>query len=96
MTLMATRLKMPMQWRAGWTTSGGARLPIFFPCAQCGQQDAVIYGYVADEKGKYVIRTSGPYAPTPDLYCQECWERTVEPLLAPSYEVQQQGRSATS
>jgi hypothetical protein len=56
----------------------------------------VIYGYVADEKGKYVIRTSGPYAPTPDLYCQECWERTVEPLLAPSYEVQQQGRSATS
>lgn len=54
--------------------------PVFYDCAQCGEKDAVMYGYIAKRPTRSSMlmwRTKRSKQKRPAIFCKECWEAVV-------------------
>lgn len=76
---MYYELVTPKQWQAG--SVGEKKEPIYFSCADCGQKDAEIAGFLSTD-GTYlgiaIIKREGEFFVNPAMFCRTCYAKRVD------------------
>ncbi len=72
-------LIVPQKWCAGTIGTGPDAKPFYFDCADCGEKEAVIAGYLATQPDflHIAIMDKGPGDQRPALFCRTCLDQRL-------------------
>lgn len=74
-------IEPPSKWRAGYTGTEPNRQEFFFSCADCGEEDSLIAGIIADDPytgfNSIGVLKSGEGFYNPAMFCATCFAKRL-------------------